>query len=67
MTVIASCGDELTEEEGLGRSFYVKDYAKDGSKCVSYRVLCTKCITYYQDTGLILDTEEHEEAWLGSK
>jgi len=50
MSVIASCGHELSEQEGMGVTIAVKSYCKDGSKAIGYR-LCKHIKTYTFNTS----------------
>ena len=64
MTVIATCGHTLTKQEDMGINIMVKDQHKDGSKAVSYIVVCTKCYEWYKKEGIILRTEKKADKWL---
>lgn len=48
MSVIATCGHELTEEEGLGIMIAIPDTTREGDKCTSYPVVCNKCLEWYK-------------------
>ena len=64
MAIIATCGHKLTEKEGMGISIMVKDQNKDGSKAVSYIVVCDKCYKWYKKVNIILQTEKIADKWL---
>ncbi len=66
MSVIATCGHTLTEEEELGTTIAVKSYCKDGSKAIDYPTVCNKCLKWYRKKRFELRTEEQRERWLGS-
>jgi hypothetical protein len=66
MSIIATCGHILTEEEGLGITIAVKDYCKDGSKAIGYPTLCNKCLKWYRKKKLELKTEAEQERWLNA-
>lgn len=67
MGVIATCGCRLEDNEGLGTTIAVKDYCKDGSRCVAYPTLCNKCLKWYRSKNLELKTEKDRERWLKGK
>jgi hypothetical protein len=54
MSIIATCGHELTAEEGLGTTIAVKSYCKDGSKAIGYPTLCAECLKWYRENKLEL-------------
>jgi hypothetical protein len=63
MPVIATCGHELTEKEGLGITVAIKEFDKFGDKIVSYPTLCAKCLKKYKKRKLILNSQEEIENW----
>ena len=65
MSVIGSCGHELTEKEKLGIPISIKDNSRDGSKAISYICVCDKCFKMYKKKKLILETKKEEAQWLG--
>lgn len=67
MSVTATCGHILTEEEGLGTTIPIKDFTKEGDPAVSYPTLCNKCLRYYRSERMELPTEESRQEWLNSK
>ncbi len=66
MSVIATCGHKLTEEEGLGTTIPIKDYCKDGSKAIGYPTLCNKCLKWHRKKKLELKTDNEQERWLNA-
>ena len=64
MSITATCGCILTEEERLGTAIAVKDYCRDGSRAISYPSVCDKCLKWYEKSKLILKTKKQEEKWL---
>lgn len=63
MTVTATCGCVLTEEEGMGETFYVKDSDRHGN-CISYKTICKKCQAFYWIADLMLPTQEDQDKWI---
>lgn len=66
MSVIATCGHKLTEQEGLGTTIAVKDHCKDGSRAIGYPTLCNKCLKLYRKKKLELKTEDEQKRWLNA-
>jgi uncharacterized protein YjhX (UPF0386 family) len=66
MSIIASCGHILTQEEKLGNIIAVKDYCRDGNKAVKHLTVCNECFKYYQENKLELKTKREQEQWLNS-
>ncbi len=64
MTVIATCGCVLPEKERLGETFFIKDYDREGNKCISHKTICKKCQVYYQSANLILESEQDQMIWI---
>ncbi len=64
MSVIATCGHKLTEQEGLGTTISVKDTDREGNKSISHITVCDKCYDVYKVTNQILYTEEQEDVYL---
>lgn len=67
MSVTASCGHELTEEENMGTSIYIKDFDRSGKKAICYTTLCDRCVILYRMRGLELKTKKEQDNWLGLK
>lgn len=67
MSIIASCGHELTEEENMGNTICVRDFDRSGKKVVCYTTLCSKCLSLYREKGLELKSEQEKNNWLGFK
>jgi len=43
MVIIASCGHELTKEEGLGYDVEFEDVTREGEPCTVSACYCLKC------------------------
>lgn len=67
MSVIASCGHELTEEEKMGTSIYIKEVDRYGERVACYTTLCNDCIGFYRNKGYELKTNEEINTWIGLK
>jgi hypothetical protein len=63
MTIIATCGHTLTNEEGLGTTIAVKGY-ENGEHIISYPTVCDKCLKWYEKRHLILKTKKQQKQWL---
>jgi hypothetical protein len=61
--VFASCGHELTPEEGLGVSVRTRGYTREWDRAVDHQTLCKDCLEYYRKEDALL-TEAEAEAWL---
>ena len=55
MSVFATCGHELSKEEGLGIMVSVKEWSREGEECLSYPVLCNNCFEERQNEGEIIE------------
>ena len=65
MSIIASCGHKLREEEGHGKTFAYRDYDRMGEKIVVYGQFCSECSkTLERPNSPALKTKEEEEKWL---
>lgn len=67
MTVIASCGHTLREDEGdggMGWSLAIKSHSREWDRAVMYGVYCTACRDRYMAEGLVLLSEKAERRWL---
>lgn len=69
MSIYATCGHLLTEEEGLGIDLSVKDTTIDYSSesfvpCVSFGNYCKKCADELESGGLVLHDKEETDAYL---
>lgn len=67
MSVTATCGHELTDEEGMGFMIAIKDYSRDGSRAISYPSLCTKCFKRCAKSDELLANKTEEEEWLNNE
>lgn len=63
--IIGTCGHELSEEWfGGGKShIMIKDYTREGEKCVSSISVCENCRKNYEQ--VILETSTEEDEWFG--
>ncbi len=57
MSVIATCGHELTEKEG---------FTKEGSRAIDHPTLCDKCVLYYRKQKRELKTKKSQVEWLNN-
>ena len=64
MTVIASCGHQLTEDEGLGQLLAIASYNRKGKHAIEYVAYCNMCANEAYKQGSVLLTEEEMSAWL---
>lgn len=74
MTVIGTCGHELSEEwmdseEGL---VYYKEHYSDYEmdcivNCVAFGEVCQDCKKKYEEWGILLHNEEEQKLWLEGK
>ena len=62
-SVIASCGHELTEDEGLGATVATRGWTRECTRAVDYQTLCAKCLEWYRENNALL-TPEQAEQWL---
>lgn len=67
MSVIASCGHKLKDEENMGNTIYVKDFDRYGKKVICYTTLCNNCLSIYREKGLELKSEQEKNNWIGFK
>jgi hypothetical protein len=70
MSIIASCGHKLTNEDGpdgLGFDISVRETSADNRPAVAYRSVCKNCLERYQASGLLLNSYEEEIAYLRKK
>lgn len=71
MTIIASCGHILTDQEGCGISVAYKDEycdAEEGFKpCTVHAIFCNKCEREWRDKGLLFKDEAEASEWLSSQ
>lgn len=70
MTVIATCGHDVTAEwradpEQLNIS--IMEYSRTGENAVAYYVACADCRKRYEEWGIVLHTEEEENKWLSGE
>ncbi len=67
MTIRASCGHVLTKEEDMGFTASWKSYNRMCEPAVDFGVLCSKCLKEYDKEGLLLKTEDEEQAYMESE
>jgi len=69
VTIIATCGCTLTDddgEDGMGHQVNWKSETRDCQPSVSYGTLCNKCLKQYREWGIVLETEADEMAYFDS-
>lgn len=64
MSIIASCGHILTDDENMGNTLCVKEFDRLGKKALCYTTLCKNCFKSYEEKGLILKTKKEKDSWL---
>ncbi len=64
MSITASCGHELTKEEGLGITVAIKSHSKDCNRSVEFTTLCNNCLILHKNQKLILKTKQDQHKWL---
>ena len=70
MTIQASCGHVLSENDGpdgMGHQLSVRTWSSDGTRAVSYRSACSLCRQQMLEAGVVLLTENEVDAWLGGR
>lgn len=68
-SIIASCGHELTEAEGMGTRMSFAEYDGEGSRCVTTGRYCYKCASVRRQWLVFVEDEEQGREWikLGTK
>lgn len=66
MSVTASCGHVLTEEEDMGNSVSCGSYNREGERVIVHQVLCDFCLSELRQHGVELKTEAEQKNWLMS-
>ncbi|HDY87870.1 MAG TPA: hypothetical protein ENH82_07115 [bacterium] len=61
--MIACCGDEI---DNFDYEAAIQDINREGAHVVSFGVYCKRCYDWFKKEGLILETEQEQEAWLCS-
>lgn len=67
MTIIASCGHVLTDddgEDGMGTQIAIKSWSRENTEQVCYMNVCTPCIQRYRDEGVLLEDQAAINAYL---
>jgi hypothetical protein len=60
-----SCGHQEDEElEYGGYPVSVKEYTRENTKAVAYKVICKDCYEYSDKVGILLKSEEEEMTYL---
>ena len=54
MTIIASCGHELTEDEEMGYQMSIHDIDRYGCCCIRHMTVCKECKDFYEGQGYIV-------------
>ena len=56
MTIIATCGHKISIKwhDSSKGEICIKDY-NEGEQCISYLVVCPKCLKWYQKEGLVVE------------
>ncbi len=67
MTVIASCGHQLTEAEDLGIALHITGYDREEERCIYYGSYCGRCARKFRAGGYVLETEQEWQDWLSGK
>jgi hypothetical protein len=63
-----SCGHQEDEElEYGGYHVSVKEYTKENTKAVAYKVVCKDCYEYYDKVKILLKSVEEEMIYLLEK
>jgi len=63
MSIYWSCGCKAKEGED-GYEVSIKEYTRENTKAVAYKVVCKDCYEYYDKTGILLKSEEEEMIYL---
>ena len=63
MTIIATCGHERPDFDEK-YSITGKGHTPAGKRYLIHLVACLNCQKRYRRAGVILDTEEEEQAWV---
>ena len=61
--IIASCGHELTEDEGFGNHISIVDWDRENKRCICHLTVCDVCMKWYKSKHLILTQEEIDHFW----
>ena len=66
MTVVASCGHTLTEEEGLGINCSLKSVDREFNRSIDYVSYCKQCYAEAVAKDAVLENTEDEYLWLAN-
>jgi hypothetical protein len=64
MTIIASCGHCLTEDERHGQLLAIASYSRDHRHAIEYVSYCNACANDAYKSGKVLLTDEDMTEWL---
>ena len=67
MTVIGTCGHELTPWPENERSVVTKNYSRECRRVVSYRTVCPECEQQYENWGILLHNQQEIDEWMSGK
>lgn len=67
MTVIGSCGHEITPWPENQVAICIMAYTKEGQRTVCTCYVCPQCAKSYEERGIILHNENEELAWLNGE
>lgn len=67
MTIIASCGHDVTNSESV--SLKTMDFTTDWDeqkmiRCIRLGTYCLDCANAYEDYGIVLHSKTEEASWL---
>jgi hypothetical protein len=63
MSIYLSCGCKVKEGED-GYKVSVKEYTRENTKAIAYKVVCKKHYEYYDKVKILLKSEEEEMNYL---
>ncbi len=66
MTIIATCGHEITSDECFSshQPYCIMRHSRTGERVLSYEVLCSSCACDFLGWGIVLDGERMEDLWM---
>lgn len=64
MSVTASCGHILTEQEGLGSQMAIGIISREGQRVIEHSTVCNYCYNRYKERKLILFTKSEQVKYL---
>jgi len=57
-----TCGHKIDFETQVALA--IKDFTREGERCVSYGVYCPECAKWFRRHRCVLKDEEAEDRWL---